>query len=122
MKEYNLKTGSLYCGVDCMYDEEANKIDVYTNAYWTAETESEYNQKENLIFNWGYEDKYVKASAWCDISGFDYWVNSGKEDGNNYVSIDVSLKKPAEEYTQAEIGHISNLIAKWDDYFNIELN
>lgn len=114
-RELNIETGYLQADVDTVYDSETNKIDVYTNVYWTAESEEEYNEKEKLIANWGFENDLITAFAWCDISGFEYWVKDREE--NNYVSIDVSLKKPATEYTQEEIFSIGQLIGSWDDYF-----
>ena len=40
-----------------------------------------------------------------------------KEKDNNYVSIDVVLKKQPEEYTQNELIKIQTAIEEADDYF-----
>lgn len=112
---YDIKNGRLYNDLDCPFDSEINKIDVYSSVYWTARTEKEYAIKEKTINDFSFEDDLVKANAWCDISGYDYWVIQQEEP--NYVSIDVYLKKPVDDYTQEEIKHISELITKWDEMF-----
>lgn len=116
MKNYNIREGYLYTDLDAPYDEESNKIDVYTSVYWTADTEKEYNNKERIINDYSYEDDLVKLVAWCDTSGYDYWVVQQGED--NYVSIDVYLKKDVDLYTQEEIINISVIIDNADEYFN----
>ena len=117
--EYNIQKGHLNADVDCQYDKESNKIDMYGSSSWWADTEEEYKEKEELINNWNYEDDLIKAFAWCDISGYDYWIIQQEE--RNYLSIDVYLKKPVEDYTQEEIQYISELIREWDDYFLSQL-
>lgn len=119
MKEYNILTGQLFTDVDTLYDKESNKIDVYSSVYWTADSESEYERKENIIFNYKFENNLCKVKAWCDISGYKYWVLQQEEE--NYVSIDVMLLKPAEEYTQEEMIQLRDIIIEADDYFQKEL-
>lgn len=113
--EYNIRKGLLYNGLDCPYDEENNKIDVYSSVSWSAETPEAYETKENIINQFSYEDDLIKANAWCDVSGYEYWVI--KQEEPNYVSIDVCLKKNPDQYTQFELKSISLLISKWNEEF-----
>jgi hypothetical protein len=119
MKNYNIKTGQLFTDLDTPYDSESNKIDVYGSTYWTADNVVDYKIKEDLIHAFRYEDDLCTIKAWCDISGFDYWVI--KQEEENYVSIDVFLKKDPELYTQQEIGKISAKIVEVDNYFEEKL-
>jgi hypothetical protein len=119
MKNYNIITGELFTGLDTSYDAEANKIDVYSSVSWSADTEEKYKEKEAIINNWSYEDDLCKANAWCDISGFNYWVIQQEED--NYVSIDVCLKKAPELYTQEEMQKLRDIIIEADNYFEENL-
>lgn len=116
----DIVTNNLRCDVDCPFDDENNKIDVYSSVYWTAETKEDYEKKENIINSYIKETDLFRLNAWCDISGFEYWVKQQNED--NYVSIDVVLKKPVEKYTQEEIKIITNAIIEADEYFEIQLN
>jgi len=119
MKIYNIENGSLFNDLDCLYDKENNRIDVYSSVYWSAENEKEYLNKENIINNFTYEDDLIKVNAWCDVSGFDYWVI--KQEELNYVSIDVYLKKNVKDYTQEEIKFISDKIVEFDNLFQSKL-
>ena len=124
MKEYNILTGELFTDLDTPFDKENNKIDVYSSIHWTAETDEEYIEKEKFIDNWKYEDDLVEAYAWYDVSGFDYWVL--QQEDENYVSIDVILKKSAEQYSQEEMQKIREIIITADEdlqqgLWNIEL-
>lgn len=119
MRVYNIEKGELFTDIDTYYDKENNKIDVYSSVNWSAENEEEYNRKEGIINNWVYEDDLVIAHAWCDVSGFDYWVVRQEEP--NYVSIDVVLKKDVKDYTQEEQQKIRDIIIEADEYFKEKL-
>lgn len=118
-KLLNIISGDLGLSIDCPYDKDNNKIDVYSSVYWSADSKKEYKKKESTISKWKYEDELMRAYAWCDFSGYDYWVVQQEEE--NYVGIDVYLKKRPEEYTQAEIRFIAAKIEGWDDYFATQL-
>lgn len=98
---------------DWLIDEEGHKIDVYSSCYWSEDNEAAYQKSEELIRNYKIDNDLVEIFAWCDISGYHYHVIEREED--NYVSIDVVLKK--EEYTDEEITTISQLIDIADEYF-----
>jgi hypothetical protein len=115
MKEFDIVSGRLFTDLDTPYDKESNKIDVYSSVYWTAETKEKYEAKEQLINQYKVENDLFTLRAWCDISGFDYWVIQQEE--TNYVSIDVYLKKQPNEYSQEECQIISNAIVEADNYF-----
>jgi hypothetical protein len=115
VKQLDIKTGFLGIDLDTVYDAESNKIDVYTSVNWTADNESEYNKKEQIIYDYRIVNDLFELVCWGDISGYDYWVIQQEE--TNYVSIDVYLKKGVDEYTQQEIQFIANEISKADDYF-----
>lgn len=114
MKPFDLTKNNLLIDVDCPYDKEQNKIDVYSNCYWSAESKKEYDEKEALINNYLAENDLFKLYAWCDISGYEYW---GVQHEENYVSIDVVLKKQPNEYSQKEINVIREAIVSADDFF-----
>lgn len=113
--KYDIVQGKLYTDLDTPYDAECNKIDVYTSVSWGADTEEEYQEKEKIIDDWKFENNLVKCNAWCDISGYNYWMVEQQEE--NYVSVDVYLKKKPSEYTQLEMQEIGNIITEADDYF-----
>ena len=117
--EYNLREGDLKTDLDTLYDEEGNKIDVYSSVYWTGESKEDYEAKEKIIEDFKVENDLVEIFAWCDVSGYNYWVLQQEE--FNYVSIDVVLKKSPEEYTQEEIQQIRDMIIEADDYFTSKL-
>jgi hypothetical protein len=117
--EFNIINGKLYTDLDTPFDIDNNKIDVYTSVYWTAETKEEYELKEEIINNYRINHELFNLYAWCDISGFDYWVIQQQEE--NYVSIDVVLTKNVSEYSQEEMKIISDFIIIADDYFNNKL-
>ena len=119
MTPYDIKTGHLGTDLDTLFDNEGNKIDVYSSVYWTAESEKEYTRKETIINEWSYEDDLVKAYAWCDVSGYDYWVVREKD--TNYVSIDIVLKKNVNDYSQEDLIKIREIIINADEYFQTEL-
>tara|TARA_R110002020_G_scaffold399423_2_gene609298 strand:+ start:335 stop:697 length:363 start_codon:yes stop_codon:yes gene_type:complete len=119
MKDYNILTGQLFTDLDTPYDKENNKIDVYSSVYWTADSNKEYTEKETIIHEYKVENNLCTINAWCDISGYDYWVVRQEEE--NYVSIDVVLLKPAEDYTKEEMIKLRDLITEADDYFQKEL-
>ena len=117
--ENDITANNLRLDLDCPFDKENNKIDVYSSVYWTAETEEEYKAHENLIHEYIKENELFRLNAWCDISGFDYWVVQQQEE--NYVSIDVVLKRPVETYTVEEIETIKKAIITADEYFQEKL-
>jgi len=119
MKIYNIEKGELHTDLDTPYDKESNKIDVYCSVNWSGENEQDYEIKEQIINEYSYEDDLIIMSAWCDISGYNYWVIQQEE--SNYVSIDVMLKKQPQEYTQKEMESISNSIFTVNLYFEEEL-
>jgi len=114
-KNTTIRDNKLDCDMDTPYCEDGNKIDVYTKCSWTADSEEDYIKKEGIISNYKVENHLFKINAWCDVSGYDYWVVKQKEE--NYVSVDVVLKKLPEEYTQAEIEIIRGAIIYADQYF-----
>jgi hypothetical protein len=99
--------------VDWEFDEDNNKIDVYSSSNWTAENEQQYKHFENLIDNYKLDNDLFTLTAWCDISGYHYWVVQQEE--SNYVSIDVVLKKNT--YSVEEIREIEYRIIEADIYF-----
>ena len=119
MRTFNIIKGELFTDLDTPYDADENKIDVYSSVYWTAETELIYDKKENLIFDYKIENDLFTLRAWCDISGFDYWVVQQEEE--NYVSIDIYLKKQPNEYTQEECMLIQKAIINAENYFEKHL-
>jgi hypothetical protein len=114
-----IESNNLRLDLDCPYNKEENQIEVYSSVYWTAETEKEYEAKEKIIRDYLIDTELFKLVSWCDCSGFDYWVIQQQEE--NYVSIDVRLKKEVVDYTQAEIDTIKEAITVADEYFTDKL-
>jgi len=114
-----IESSNLKLDLDCPYNKEENQIEVYSSVYWTAETEKEYEAKEKIIADYIIDTDLFLLVSWCDCSGFDYWVI--KQEEENYVSIDVVLKKAVEDYTQAEIDIIKEAITVADEYFTDKL-
>jgi len=110
---------NLRLDLDAPYNKESNKIDVYSSVYWTAENEEEYIEKEDIINNYKIENELFTLYSWCDVSGFDYWVIQQEEE--NYVLIDVVLKKDVLDYTEKEIETIKTAIWNADNFFQMEL-
>ena len=102
-------------GLDFTFED--NLMQVYSSSNWTTENKQQYEQFETLINNYKYEDDLCIITAWCDISGFDYWVLQREE--SNYVSIDVLFKK--EVNTILDLAKIKDNILNTDDYFLTEL-
>lgn len=119
MKKYSIEKGELYTDLDCLWNPENNKIDVYSSVYWSAENEDQYDKKQELIESYTYCDNLMQVKCWCDISGYKYWILDQEDD--NYVSIDIYLVKDVKEYTQQEIFKISEKIKEIDDYFRLKL-
>ncbi len=115
MKIYSIEEGELHTSLNTPYDSENNKIDVYCSVSWSGIDKEDYQRRENIVNCWAYEDDLITAYSWCDSSGFDYWVIQQEEE--NYVSIDVYLKKLPSKYTQEEIEKISNVIFDANLYF-----
>ena len=78
---------------------------------WTAETEAEYNGIENKICAFSIERKSYTVYAWCDISGYDYWVLGQEEP--NYIQISVIFNY--EDITEDECVQLE------DDVINTEI-
>ena len=122
----NLDTGAN----EVIYDPETNQLQVYTNVAWDAseETKKQYKEKETLIENYSIENHLFSLKAWCDISGYEYWKKECESTKGetirelNYVSVDVCLKKPVEQYDFSEIVRIIEAIDEADDYFLLYVN
>lgn len=56
---------------------------------WTAKTEELYKAKEKDIDAIEFKGEGWEMYAWCDVSGFGYWVERMGED--NYIQISVRL-------------------------------
>lgn len=68
---------------------------------WTAETKREYQSIEKRISKIGAKRAAYEIYAWCDTSGFDYWVRRQQEP--NYIQISVSLKR---KLTKLEVARL----------------
>lgn len=60
---------------------------------WTRPTEVLYKEVEKQISDFIIDRDAYWINTWCDVSGFDYWVNSMRED--NYIQITVTFKNRA---------------------------
>jgi len=116
----DILNNNLRIDLDTLYEKELNKIDVYSDIYWTAKNEKDYKFIENEIFNYKIDNDLFSIVCWCDVSGFDYWVI--KQEETNYVSIDVYLKKDAILYSEAELEEIKKAIINTNNFFDRLIN
>ena len=87
---------------DVSIDEtDKRKLDIYTDINWSGKNKKEYREKEKHIYNFSIDNDLFLLKSWCDISGYDYWVKQQEED--NYVSIDIHLKKDLIDFTEQEL-------------------
>lgn len=112
----NLQLGNIDWEFDPEFAENG-KLDIYSTSNWTAESEDQYEEFESKINQYNIDNELFSLLAWCDISGYDYWVVQQEE--ANYVSIDVMIKK--ETLTLEEIKQIEAAIFEANDYFESEL-
>lgn len=73
---------------------------------WTALNEDDYSDIETKIDVIGSKHKAFDVYAWCDISGFDYWVRRQEEP--NYIQISVSFNKKS--LTPKELSELSEAV------------
>lgn len=95
-------------------NDEPNKLLIWHNASWGADSEKDYKRQERLIERQHYKGKIFEAWAWCDISGYDYWMHKQREP--NYVSIDVIINKSL--LTEKEVNRIMNKLDTFDNNLN----
>jgi len=89
------------------------KLDIYTDINWSGKNKKEYREKEKHIYNFSIDNDLFLLKSWCDISGYDYWVKQQEED--NYVSIDIHLKKDLIDFTEQELDVLIKTLDKAQD-------
>lgn len=57
--------------------------------YWWEDDEEEYNKLEKEIYEFKIVTKEYRIFAWCDISGYDYWIRQQRE--SNYIQISIEF-------------------------------
>lgn len=87
-------------------DGESLHLDADSMYHWTAESKKEYRAIEKRIDKIGKKYKAFEVYAWCDISGYDYWVKRQEEP--NYIQISVKLNK--KKLTQIEIERLKQAL------------
>lgn len=58
---------------------------------WFEKDQKEYEKIEKLIDKYEVSKEHYHIYAWCDISGYDYWINQQKEE--NYIQLSVMFNK-----------------------------
>ena len=66
------------------------KLHVDNHINWYESQEELYNNIEKSINAFNIDRDYYEIYAWCDISGFDYWINTMEE--GNYIQITIAFK------------------------------
>lgn len=100
-------------------DPRLHKEDIITR-YELDKVEYEKIEKaiEDVAIEWDWRTVY----AWCDVSGYNYRMESMEE--HNYIQVSVSLDK--KEYTEEEIEEIAQAIDDVDSemivYEGINMN
>lgn len=68
---------------------------------WGAQTEKEYKQVELAIAAISYKGDGWELFAWCDISGYEYWMLRQEE--TNYIQITVAFTSDEVSQDQIEL-------------------
>jgi hypothetical protein len=71
-------------------DKEDLRLHYRDSIWWYVEDEKEYEEVEDKISDFSIKRKHYEVYAWCDVSGYDYWM---KEEEENYIQITVRFKK-----------------------------
>lgn len=73
---------------------------------WGAKLESEYKEAEKQIETLVKRGKGWEIYCWCDVSGWDYWMNQQEE--SNYIMTTIMFDESAVE--ESEIEAIKNAL------------
>lgn len=87
-------------------DGDYKSLDLDDLFHWTTKTKARYETIEKRINKIGKKTKAFTIYAWCDVSGFNYWVKKQKE--SNYIQISISLHK--NELTEKEIESLKSAL------------
>jgi hypothetical protein len=75
---------------------------------WGFDKEKDYEEQEKKINSFEIKKPEYTVYMWCDISGFDYWINNMKEP--NYIQISISFN--SQNFNE------NNLNELWEDIDN----
>jgi hypothetical protein len=81
------------------------------NIIWSKKTKKEYQAVEKRIAKFKRTGNGWKVFTWCDVSGFEYWMENMEED--NYVQISVYFD--TDEIDECELDKIADAV---DDAHN----
>lgn len=72
-------------------DKYTTKFDLYPDIRWTADSKEEYENIEAEIQEAEIQGIGWEMYCWCDVSGFEYWMEKQQEP--NYVQISLLFNK-----------------------------
>lgn len=99
--------------LDLTVEVDEKLIDIYGSCYWGADNLEDYEKQEALISDYKVQGEFFSVYAWCDISGYNYWMKQQEE--ANYVSIGINVWKT--ELTEDEVKQLAEAIETADLYF-----
>lgn len=80
---------------------------------WWEKEESDYEKVEDKISNFEIKRPKYTVFAWCDVSGFDYWIKQQQD--CNYIQITVSFNQ--EDLDTEEVAQLQKDVNKAYDHF-----
>lgn len=95
-------------------DKEDKRLHLEYDVRWCEIDEQEYKNVEREIDNYCIKRENYLVYAWCDVSGWDYWMNRQEEE--NYIQISVSFSK--DELSDEEIQQLASDIETAETWAN----
>jgi hypothetical protein len=102
------------------YDGDSNdrRLFLKDTISWSTEGKRAYQKIEKDIRTKKIKGNGWVAHAWCDVSGYDYWMRERQED--NYAQITVSFER--EEVDTNEIEKIEKALEEMGEHFSYLLS
>lgn len=88
-------------------------LDVSLISNWSADNEDDYKKFESLISDYNVIGEGYKITAWCDISGYNYWVL--QENEPNYIQLSISFDN--DSISEDDLSKIQDAICEAELYF-----
>ena len=94
-------------------DLEDKRLHLEPSINWWEEDKLEYEKVEEKIQNFSIERPKYTVYAWCDVSGFNYWIKQQEE--CNYIQISVVFS--VDDITLDEVKQLEKDIDKAYNHF-----
>lgn len=94
---------------DIQYHDVNLILDYHTNiSWWLWLSKEQYDAHEKKINDVSVTTNDYSIHAWCDVSGYDYWVV--KQEENNYIVVTVTIKNKSKDFTKEELIDLDNKV------------